>query len=191
VWTGQDVRLGRSYLLLDKVLSSNNLSFVSVWIWETFLNGTIGGASDNDFECVAVLSGHEGDVKCVQFASSHGQWGDGEEILISVGYDDRLVIWAEDAGDWYSAGSLTDLHSDTIWSVSVAPGSGRVLSASGDGSLSILKHYTKAEKKKLFPDEAGRYVSILEHQYPSPQEYTCSREMTSQQRIVEMRRSTR
>lgn len=56
----------------------------TVWLWECFLPGTIGGpdlqsndATGGDFECLAVLNGHEGDVKCVEFAPSHGQWGDG------------------------------------------------------------------------------------------------------------------
>jgi WD40 repeat protein len=56
----------------------------TVWLWECFLPGTVGGpdpVSDNaaggDFDCIAVLNGHEGDVKCVEFAPSHGQWGDG------------------------------------------------------------------------------------------------------------------
>lgn len=57
----------------------------TVWLWECFLPGTIGGpdinsndATGGDFECLAVLNGHEGDVKCVEFAPSHGQWGDGK-----------------------------------------------------------------------------------------------------------------
>ena len=131
----------------------------TVWVWETYLDGTIGGSTDNEFECVAVLNGHDGDVKCVQFADSHGQWGDGDEILCSGGYDDTIKIWAEDAGDWYCAMSIPGVHSDTIWSLAVAPGSLRLVSSSGDGSIAILKAYTVREKKEKFPSEsAGRYV---------------------------------
>jgi WD40 repeat protein len=125
----------------------------SVWVWETFLDGSIGGSSDSEFECIAVLNGHEGDIKCIQFAASHGQWGDGDEIIVSAGYDDTIKIWAEDAGDWYCASSIKDVHSDTIWSLTVSPGGGRLMSASADGSISVLKSYTAAERKELFPDE--------------------------------------
>ena len=42
----------------------------SVWIWECFLPGTIGGMAadggqndDGDFECLAVLQGHDGEFE--------------------------------------------------------------------------------------------------------------------------------
>jgi WD40 repeat protein len=127
----------------------------SVWLWETFLQGTVGGSAESEFECIAVLNGHEADVKCVQFAASHGQWGDGDEILLSGGYDDTIKVWAEDAGDWYCALSIKDVHSDTIWSLAVSPGGSRLVSGSADGSISILKNYTAAEKKELFSEERG------------------------------------
>jgi len=127
----------------------------TVWVWETFLDGTIGGSSDNDFECIAVLSGHEGDVKCVRFAESHGQWGDGDEILISAGYDDTIRVWAEDAGDWYCAMVVEDSHRDTIWSLAVAPGSGRMVSSSADKSIAILRNFTIMERREMFPDQSN------------------------------------
>eukprot|EP00980_Cylindrotheca_fusiformis_P024266 scaffold11689_cov131-Cylindrotheca_fusiformis.AAC.3 len=127
----------------------------TVWLWETFLDGSVGGSSDNEFECISVLSGHEGDVKTVRFAESHGQWGDGDEILVSAGYDESIRIWAEDAGDWYCAAVLEDIHSDTIWSLAVAPGSGRIISASADGCIAILKNYTIGERRVLFPDQSN------------------------------------
>lgn len=107
----------------------------------------------NDFECIAVLSGSDGDVKCVQFAPSHGQWGDGDEILLSAGYDDTIRIWAEDAGDWYCALSLDNIHTDTIWSLAVSPSGARVVSAAADGSMAILKGYTAGERKQLQGEE--------------------------------------
>jgi WD40 repeat protein len=67
----------------------------SVWIWECFLPGSIGGdgtgqrgysarnsgggGGEGEYECIAVLQGHSGDVKCIRFAPSQGQWGDGAE----------------------------------------------------------------------------------------------------------------
>ena len=125
----------------------------AVWLWESFLSGTVGGSTDGDFECIAVLNGHDGDVKCVQFASSHGQWGDGDEVLLSAGYDESIKVWAEDSGDWYCALSIKDVHKDTIWCLAVSPGSGRLLSASADGSIAIFKSYTETERKEMFEDE--------------------------------------
>jgi cytosolic iron-sulfur protein assembly protein CIAO1 len=138
----------------------------TVWIWECFLPGTIGGGGGGgdqlqqqggggDFECLAVLNGHEGDVKCIQFASSHGEWGDGDEILISCSYDNSIKIWAEDCGDWYCASTIAGVHSSTIWSLALSPSGARLVDASADGSLAIYKCYTNAEKNKLFPDEAS------------------------------------
>jgi WD40 repeat protein len=131
----------------------------TVWIWEYFLPGTVGGPDvssrdqSGDTECIAVLHGHEGDVKCVQFSPSHGQWGDGDEILVSASYDDTIKVWAEDAGDWYCAATLSAVHSSTIWTLALSPGGGRMISGSADGSLAIYKCYTNAEKKALFPEE--------------------------------------
>lgn len=113
------------------------------------MDGSIGGSESNEFECIAVLNGSEGDVKSIRFAPSHGQWGDGDEILISAGYDDTIRIWAEDAGDWYCAMSLNDIHSDTIWGLTVAPGGGRLVSASADGSLAICKGYSAKERQEM------------------------------------------
>lgn len=121
----------------------------TVWVWETWLDGSIGGSQMNEFECIAVLNGSEGDIKCIRFAPSHGQWGDGDEILISAGYDDTIRIWAEDAGDWYCAMSLDKIHADTIWGLAVSPSGGRLVSASADGSLAICKAYTAAERKEM------------------------------------------
>jgi cytosolic iron-sulfur protein assembly protein CIAO1 len=132
----------------------------TVWVWECFLPGTVGGPSPSgvgggggDFECLAVLNGHEGDVKCVRFAPSHGQWGDGDEILFSSSYDDSIKLWAEDAGDWYCAASISGVHSGTIWSLAVAPSGVRLVSGSEDGNLAIYKCYTALEKKEYFPSE--------------------------------------
>ncbi|KAL7523623.1 hypothetical protein ACHAWF_000601, partial [Thalassiosira exigua] len=97
----------------------------SVWLWECcFLPGRWGrggefrpvgergleGGGDNnwggDFECLAVLQGHRGDVKSVAFGPSHGHWREGEEVPYSVSYDDTVKVWAEECGDWYCAATL-------------------------------------------------------------------------------------
>ena len=102
-----------------------------------------------DFECLAVLHGHEGDVKCIEFASSHGEWGDGEEILLSASYDDTIKCWAEEAGDWYCAATIAGVHASTIWSLTLSPSAGRLISASADSSIAIYKCYTSNEKKEM------------------------------------------
>jgi cytosolic iron-sulfur protein assembly protein CIAO1 len=127
----------------------------TIWLWETYLDGTVGGSTTNEFDCIAVLNGHDGDVKCVQFAPSHQAWGGsgGDEIVISASYDNSIKIWAEDTGgDWYCAASISDVHSDTIWSLALSPGGSRLVSASADGSLAIWKCYTPAERKERFPE---------------------------------------
>ena len=133
----------------------------TVWVWECFLPGTVGGpTSGGDYECIAVLNGHEADVKCVQFAPSHGEWGDGEEIILSSSYDETIKCWAEDGGDWYCAASIKGVHSSTIWSLTLSPSGGRLVSAGSDGSLAIYKCYTASEKKTMFPDEKQDNTAI-------------------------------
>jgi len=138
----------------------------SVWIWECFLPGSIGGdgngsagksGGDGDFECLAVLQSHTGDVKSIVFAPSHGQFGDGDEILLSASYDDTIKCWAEDAGDWYCALTLSGVHTSTIWSIAVSPGGVRMVSGSGDQSLAIYRCYTASEKNELDEDHDGMH----------------------------------
>lgn len=131
----------------------------SVWIWECFLPGTIGGYGtgnsaatggvEGDFECLAVLQAHTGDVKSIKFAPSHGQFGDGDEILLSASYDDTIKCWAEDAGEWYCALTLQGVHSSTIWTLAISPGGVRMVSGSADKSLAIWRCYTASEKKQM------------------------------------------
>ena len=71
----------------------------TVWLWECYLPRTVGGSDDGKLECLSLVNGHEGDVNSIQFAPSHGQWGDGDEFLLSAGYDDAHKCWAEDSGD--------------------------------------------------------------------------------------------
>ncbi len=151
----------------------------TIWIWECFLPGTIGGESnvpasgeEGEFECLSVLQGHDGDIKYIVFAPSNGIWGEGEEILLSASYDNSIKVWAEEGdGDWYCAATLGvgggpsptlgeagssnkgDVHSSTVWCLGVAPGGVRFLSGSEDGTMAIWKCYTANERKRLFPNE--------------------------------------
>ena len=142
----------------------------TIWIWECFLPGTVGGADatpmhhhdepgndDNgEFECLAVLQGHDGDVKSIVFGPSHSQWGEGDEVLYSASYDNTIKVWAEESGDWYCAMTLKeDVHMSTVWSLGLTPGGVRLFSGSDDGSLGVWKMYTALERKKLFPREGA------------------------------------
>uniref|UniRef100_A0A7S2P244 Probable cytosolic iron-sulfur protein assembly protein CIAO1 homolog n=1 Tax=Leptocylindrus danicus TaxID=163516 RepID=A0A7S2P244_9STRA len=118
----------------------------AVWIWECILPLPGGYNSQPcEFECIAVLHGHAGDVKSLIFAPSNGQFGDGEDVLFSASYDDTIKCWAEDAGDWYCAETLKG-HASTVWTIAAAPGGARLVSGSDDCSLGIWKCYTAAER---------------------------------------------
>src|SRR2546423_1827445 len=83
----------------------------SVWVWEDVADsagGGGGGGDDSEYETVAVLAEHTGDVKCVA-------WHPGEEVLASGSYDDTVRFWrvvVEVAGsmsirsDLYSGSSM-------------------------------------------------------------------------------------
>ena len=82
----------------------------TVWLGECYLPGTVGGgnggggggggvvigdanmAEDGEFECLAVLQGHDGDVKCVAFGPSHLQFGNGWEVLYSASYNNTVRL---------------------------------------------------------------------------------------------------
>lgn len=128
----------------------------TVWLWDCSLQGNIGGG-DGEFECLAVLNGHEGDVKSVVFAPSHSQFGDGDEICISGSYDNTVRVWAEDAGEWYCALVLTETH--TVWSLALAPGATRLLSGSADASIGIYKFYTAQERQSARDRESEHDIS--------------------------------
>ena len=148
----------------------------TIWIWECFLPGIIGsdgngstsfhssiagnngsggggGGGQGDFECIAVLSSHNGDVKDVEFTSSLNQFGDGDDILLSASYDDTIKVWAEEDGEWYCALTLTNVHSSTIWSIALSSSGVRMFSASADCSLGIWKFYTINEKRQMIKDK--------------------------------------
>lgn len=124
----------------------------AVWIWESLLplpNGSSYNSRTCEFECIAVLHGHAGDVKSITFAPSNGQFGDGDDILISASYDDTVKCWAEDAGDWYCAATLRGHHTSTVWSVAAAPGGARLVTGSDDCTIGIFKCYTAAEAERM------------------------------------------
>lgn len=75
----------------------------SVWIWEE--------VEDDEWETIAVLSEHTGDVKCVA-------WNPQRELLASGSYDDTIRLWrdVEEEEDWGCVGVLEG-NGGTVWSV--------------------------------------------------------------------------
>ncbi|KAL2147902.1 hypothetical protein VTI28DRAFT_3380 [Corynascus sepedonium] len=94
----------------------------SVWIWEDVSSGE-GPDDEDEWETVAVLSEHDGDVKAVAWAPSHlpnaragvrrGHYS--ADVLASASYDDTVRIWREDAdGEWVCVAVLEG-HEGTVW----------------------------------------------------------------------------
>jgi cytosolic iron-sulfur protein assembly protein CIAO1 len=75
----------------------------SVWIWEE--------VEDDEWETIAVLSEHAGDVKCVS-------WNPAREMLASGSYDDTIRLWrdVEEEEDWACVGVLEG-SGGTVWEV--------------------------------------------------------------------------
>lgn len=91
----------------------------SVWIWEE-----IGAEGEDEWETVAVLQEHEGDVKFVSWCPED----DDGDLLASASYDDTVRLWREDSeGEWGCVAVLSG-HEGTVWSVDWEPrslGTGR------------------------------------------------------------------
>ena len=94
----------------------------SVWIWEVGLEW--------DYDCIGVLNGHSGDVKCVK-------WHPEIELLVSGSYDNTIRVWVEDDDDWFCSETLT-AHSGTVWDMSFCGGE-KLVSVGGDGCLIVWK----------------------------------------------------
>jgi WD40 repeat protein len=150
----------------------------TVWVWECVwpnnyyrgpTNKVIGTNTGGEVEldCLAVLTGHEADVKFVTFIQKPSYNNNkittfvegGGEWLISTGYDNSIKIWEEDdeEGEWYCVSTLL-AHTNTVWCVSpyysfestTDPTTATttsdklelcIVSASHDSSLKIWKHF--------------------------------------------------
>lgn len=108
----------------------------SVWVWEDVADSTgrggftgAGGADDSEYETVAVLAEHTGDVKCVA-------WHPEREVIASGSYDDTIRLWrdVEEEGDWCCIGVL-DGHEGTVWGVAWEGINSHSEGAEGDESV--------------------------------------------------------
>ncbi|KAL2185304.1 WD40 repeat-like protein [Thermothelomyces heterothallicus CBS 203.75] len=93
----------------------------SVWIWED-VSGQ-DEEEEDEWETVAVLNEHDGDVKAVAWAPSHlpnaragvRRRHYSADVLASASYDDTVRIWREDAdGEWVCVAVLEG-HDGTVW----------------------------------------------------------------------------
>jgi cytosolic iron-sulfur protein assembly protein CIAO1 len=108
----------------------------SVWVWEDVVDSAggggftgAGGAGDSEYETVAVLAEHTGDVKCLA-------WHPEREVLASGSYDDTVRLWrdVEEEGDWCCIGVL-DGHEGTVWGVAWEGNNSHSEDAEGDESV--------------------------------------------------------
>merc|ERR1712100_570780 len=84
---------------------------------------------ENDFECIAVLSGHSQDVKMVKFHPT-------KELLASCSYDDTIKLWEEDDYDWTCKQTLEG-HTSTVWSIAFSNDGNKIFSCSADKSIIV------------------------------------------------------
>jgi cytosolic iron-sulfur protein assembly protein CIAO1 len=108
----------------------------SVWVWEDVVDSAggggftgAGGADDSEYETIAVLAEHTGDVKCLA-------WHPEREVLASGSYDDTVRLWrdVEEEGDWCCIGVL-DGHEGTVWGVAWEGNNSHSEDAEGDESV--------------------------------------------------------
>ena len=79
----------------------------TVWVWE--------GEAEGEFECISVLPKHTGDVKSVSWVGS----GEDDEYVVSCGYDDQVMLWAERMDDWVHVEAVAT--EGTAWECAVEP----------------------------------------------------------------------
>ncbi len=124
----------------------------SLWIWEAI-------SKEDDYETIAVLTEHSGDVKSVA-------WHPEREVLASGSYDDTIRIWRdiEEEGDWGCVGCIEG-HQGTVWGVAWEPRVTedsyeelRLASCSDDLTVRIWK---KSEPEKREERKPGALPSII------------------------------
>ncbi|EAQ83855.1 hypothetical protein CHGG_10259 [Chaetomium globosum CBS 148.51] len=144
----------------------------SVWIWEDVSSGQ-GGDDEDEWETVAVLSEHDGDVKAVAWCPSNlpnaragvGRQHNSSEVLASASYDDTVRVWREDAdGEWVSGfggvpstmrrslreewdctAVLPKVHTRDVYSVSWSADTGLVASTGSDGIIAVYAEESAPE----------------------------------------------
>ncbi|RFU80860.1 cytosolic iron-sulfur assembly 1 [Trichoderma arundinaceum] len=116
----------------------------SIWIWEDIANAE----TEDDWETIAVLNEHEGDVKAVAWCpdvpgrNNVGQRYYSVDVLASASYDNTARIWREDSdGEWVCVAVLQG-HQGTVWGVEWEPRPKddrfpRLITFSADGTIRV------------------------------------------------------
>ncbi|KAM0246989.1 hypothetical protein ACHAQJ_010017 [Trichoderma viride] len=116
----------------------------SIWIWEDIANAE----TEDDWETIAVLNEHEGDVKAVAWCpdvpgrNNVGQRYYSVDVLASASYDNTARIWREDSdGEWVCVAVLQG-HQGTVWGVEWEPRPRdnrfpRLMTFSADGTIRV------------------------------------------------------
>lgn len=138
----------------------------SVWIWED-----VGSGEDDDegeWETVAVLSEHDGDVKAVAWcptdlpnarAPRQQNRHYSADLLASASYDNTVRLWREDAdGEWVCVAVLEG-HEGTVWGLQwegKARADGRfprLMTFSADGTVKV---WSLKEEEEGEVEEEGK-----------------------------------
>lgn len=149
VWIWETDEIGEEYECIS-VLQEHSQDIKHV-VWHPF-NNILASSSyddtlriwkeyDDDWECAALLNGHEGTVWCSDFEKKE----DNENIRLCSGSDDtRVKIWKftgtdeDDEEQWICESTLPSVHSRAVYSVSWSS-EGVIASVGSDGILVLYK----------------------------------------------------
>lgn len=103
---------------------------------------------DDDWECAAVLTGHEGTVWASDFETPAEQGADTTDVRLCSASDDKTVrVWKyvedDDENDgqqvWVCQTVLPQVHSRQVYSVAWSKDSGMIASTGSDGTLAVYR----------------------------------------------------
>jgi WD40 repeat protein len=86
-------------------------------------------SEEEDFECSAVLSMHNQDVK-------HVLWHPAKNMLASSSYDNSIRFSVQDDDDWIACATLSS-HEGTVWASDFNKEGNKLVSCSEDKTLKI------------------------------------------------------
>lgn len=163
----------------------------SLWIWECLDNspshpsfgGGAGVEDEDNYETVAVLQEHDGDVKCVAWHPEE------ESCIASASYDEAVRVWREDADGEWSCIAVCLGHTATVWCVdwegvaeiqksrdrvdpaaidtddspdsAMAISGPRLVSSSADGTIRVWRRNPKPPRANPDSNAAPRIPSII------------------------------
>lgn len=155
----------------------------SVWVWEEV-------EDDNEWETIAVLGDHTGDVKCVGWCTGASIQEDGEEVIIGSreilatgSYDDTIRLWrdVEEEGDWMCV-AVVEGHKGTVWDVcweghvdqklmqdgyEIREWEPRILSCSDDMTVKVWRRALTASEKEKKRERLKNGVTARQERLPS------------------------